>query len=58
MDLNLVNTFNKGADYYNMDYSLSSFLGVLFITLFLGFTILFVFSAFNLNQDSSVKKTT
>ncbi len=43
--MNLTDNLNNGADYFNVDYSTSSFIGILFITLLLGFAILFLVSS-------------
>tara|TARA_B100000700_G_C14778851_1_gene730334 strand:+ start:314 stop:478 length:165 start_codon:yes stop_codon:yes gene_type:complete len=53
MNFNLPDSFVKGSKYFNVDYSLGSFFGVLFMTIFLGFTILFFFSVFYGKKYSS-----
>ncbi len=53
MSSHLVDSFLKGSEYFNLDYSLACFFGVLFTTLFLGFTFLFISSTFYFNKYSS-----
>tara|TARA_Y100001968_G_C19051028_1_gene569156 strand:+ start:437 stop:604 length:168 start_codon:yes stop_codon:yes gene_type:complete len=53
MSFHLTDSFLKGSEYFQVDYSLGSFFGVLFITVFLGFTLLFFFSVFYTNKYSN-----
>ena len=53
MSFHLVDSFLKGSEYFNVDYSLASFFGVLITTLLLGFTFLFISSTFYFNKYSS-----
>ena len=53
MEFNLSESFSKGSEYFNVDYSFGSFFGVLFMTLFLGFSVLFFFSVFYSDKYSS-----
>ncbi len=53
MNFHLAESFAKGSEYFNVEYSLGSFFGVVFITLCLGFTCLFLFSIFYSDKISS-----
>tara|TARA_Y100001968_G_C19449726_1_gene767701 strand:+ start:6224 stop:6385 length:162 start_codon:yes stop_codon:yes gene_type:complete len=49
----VANAITEGSQYFNVDNSIGSFLGVLFIIFFLGFTFLFVAWSFGGNLKSS-----
>ncbi len=56
MNSYISNAINEGSKYFNVDHSTGSFLGVLFIIFFLGFTCIFFIWSFGSNLKSSNMK--